>query len=452
MENNGNVKATKLGARIWTSAIIFGFVGQIAWVVENMYFATFAQDVFANSGRMDMSYLVTTLMVWLSAITATVTTIFAGGWCDKLGKRKPFVAIGYIFWGITIMLFAFIPMKAEQSKIAGIAAMLIIFDCIMTFAGSTANDAAFNTWVADVTDTTNRGRMNTVLALLPVFATIVVFVGLGQLYNSQNESNIVFFLVLGAIPIVAGILAFFLMKDSKNILKNTNPNFLKDVFYGFNGKVIKDNKMLYVCLTTSALLGISQQTFFSYLINFVQNTVGLGDNYVIPLAVVILGAALLTGVIGFLGDKFGRKHLYMPLLCVVIISTLIMYLIKFMPQNIWVPLLYVVGILMLGSILGLGGLLMSSFQDYIPKGYEGRFQGVRMLFTVLIPMVIGPLVTLILGLNTVDTSSATFNPPFSMFLAASIIAVLAILPGIFVRKDSERLRNQLISELNNTNE
>lgn len=441
------VKATKLGLRNWSSIILFGFVGQIAWVVENMYFATFAQDVFANSGRADMAYLVTTLMVWLSAITATVTAIFAGSWCDKLGKRKPFVSIGYIAWGATIMLFAFIPMSASQEKIAGVAAMLIIFDCIMTFAGSTANDAAYNTWVTDITDTTNRGKVNTVLALLPVFATILVFVGLGQLYNSKNESNVVFFIVLGAIPMATGLIALFLMKDSKNIIKNTNPGFLKDTFYGFSPKVVKDNKMLYVCLITSALLGISQQTFFSYLINFVQNTIGLGDNYVIPLAVVILGAAIITGLMGFLGDKFGKKHFYIPLLLTVVVSTLIMYLIKFMPQNIWIPLLYVVGILMLGSILGLSGMLMGSFQDYIPKGYEGRFQGVRMFFTVLIPMIIGPLVTLILGLNSVDTSSATFNPPFSMFLCASIIALLALIPAFFVRKDANRLRTKLLSEL-----
>ena len=29
-------KTTPLGFRIWISAIVFGLVGQIAWVVENM--------------------------------------------------------------------------------------------------------------------------------------------------------------------------------------------------------------------------------------------------------------------------------------------------------------------------------------------------------------------------------------------------------------------------------
>ncbi|MBO4554762.1 MAG: MFS transporter [Clostridia bacterium] len=437
-------RTTPLGLRIWISAIAFGLVGQIAWVVENMYFATFAQDIFANSGRTDMSYLVTTLMVWLSAVTATITTIFAGGWCDKTGKRKPFVAYGYIGWGATIMLFAAIPMQASASKIAGVAAMLIVFDCVMTFAGSVANDAAFNTWVTDVTDTTNRGRVNTILALMPVFATIIVFIGLGNLYNASASSNWLFFVVLGAIPMVAGVIAIFLMKDSKNIVKNTNPNFLKETFYGFRPSVAKDNKMLYVCLTTFALLGISQQTFFSYIINFVQNTLELGESYVIPLAVIILGAAAMTGLTGFLSDKFGKKHLIYPLLVVAIAGTLLMYLLKFMSKAVWLPLAYVIGILMLGSLLGLSGILMSSFQDYIPKGYEGRFQGVRMCFSVLIPMIIGPLVTLVLGLKDADTGAVGFKPPFSMFLAASIIAALAAVPAFFVRKDSDRLRESLL--------
>ena len=121
-----------------------------------------------------------------------------------------------------------------------------------------------------------------------------------------------------------------------------------------------------------------------------------------------------------------------------------MYLLKFMSKAVWLPLAYVIGILMLGSLLGLSGILMSSFQDYIPKGYEGRFQGVRMCFSVLIPMIIGPLVTLVLGLKDADTGAVGFKPPFSMFLAASIIAALAAVPAFFVRKDSDRLRESLL--------
>ena len=71
-------KSNSLGARIWSSLIICGLIGQIAWIIENMYFATFAQDIFEDTAKYGNNYYIaTTLMVILSALTATLTTIFA---------------------------------------------------------------------------------------------------------------------------------------------------------------------------------------------------------------------------------------------------------------------------------------------------------------------------------------------------------------------------------------
>ncbi|MCM1306047.1 MAG: MFS transporter [Bacteroides sp.] len=448
--SNDAVKSTRLGPKIWFCAIFFGLIGQIAWIVENMYFATFAQDIYANSGRHDLGYVVTTLMVIFSAITATVTTIFAGGLCDKVGKRKPFISYGYIAWGITIMLFAAIPMSAKGAMVAGVAVMLIIFDCIMTLAGSTSNDAAFNAWVIDHTDTTNRGKVNAILSIMPVIAVVLVFIGLGPLYDKEKASNWLFFIVLGAIPLVAGVIAIFLLKDKPNLVKNANPNYLKETFYGFRPNVAKKNKMLYVTLTASCIVGIAQQTFFSYLINFVVETLGFGSSFVIPLAVIIVASAVFTGVCGVFYDKLGRKHFYIPLLAVMILSTLSLYLLKFTPKGSagMQAILYIGGILMMGAILSLGGALGATFQDYIPRGYEGRFQGVRMCFSVLIPMIVGPIISLGIGMDAMGMNADGFTPPYEIFLAASIIALFAIIPIIFVIKDSTRLRQSLIAERN----
>lgn len=438
-----SVKTTKLGGKVWLCAILFGLVGQIAWSVENMYFAKMAQDIGANVGNVDWGTIVSTLMIWLSAIMATGTTIFAGGFIDKLGKRKPFVAYGYLAWGVTIMLFAAIPMTPATETLGLIAALLVIFDCIMTFFGSTANDAAFNTWMTDVTDSTNRGKVNSVMSIFSILAFVLVFV-IGMLtYDAGN--TIAFFITLGVLPIVIGIVAIFVMKDSPNVIKNSNPNYFKETFYGFRPSVIKNNKMLYVCLTASCILGISQQTFFSYLINFITNTLGITD-FILPLAIVIVLAGVLTAVTGILYDKFGRKFFYLPLVLVVIATTIVIYLMKFMPQNTYVYVLVVAGTFMLGALLAGGGALMSTFQDYIPKGSEGRFQGVRMCFTVLLPMLIGPLITMIINLMKMDNQSVDYMPPFEIFLAAAIIAVFAIIPIIFVMKDANKLRARKLAE------
>ncbi len=452
-----SAKSTPLGKRIWFCAVFFGLIGQIAWVVENMFFAKFGQDLFDTQG--ELYYTVTTLMVILSALTATVTTIFAGGLVDKTGKRKPFITFGYIIWGVTIMLFAAVPINFSASENWGIIAVLVILDCVMTLFGSTSNDAAFNAWVTDVTDSTNRGKVNTILSVMPVVATVLVF-GIGMFtYDNgatvTNEAGEIvkvaigdrnplfiklFFIIIGIFPMIGGVVSAFTMKDAPNIVRNSNPDYLKETFYGFRPSVVKANKMMYVTLAVICLLGIAQQTFMSYLINFIANTLGITD-YIVPLAAIIVVGAVITGVLGVFFDKIGRKKFYFPLLAILIVGAIVVYCMKFMPQNAYLPILIVGGIILLGAMLALGGALTSTFQDYIPKGAEGRFQGVRMIFTVLIPMVLGIAIAQVVGINSLDAHDAgQTTPPFELFLAAAVIVALAAIPLFFVFKDADRLR------------
>ncbi len=438
MDNKTAKAVNPLGGKVWFSAIFFGLIGQIAWIVENMYFATFAQDIFANSGRSDMSYWVTTLMVILSAIAATATTIFAGAWSDRAGKRKPFIAFGYIFWGLTIMLFALLPMKVSSGSVITIAVLIILFDCIMTFAGSTSNDAAFNAWVADNTDDTNRGRLNGILSILPVIAVVIVFVGLGSLYNSANESNALFFTVIGAIPLISGIIALFTIKDAKGLRPAGSRNTVSDTFYGFRKETVKNNKMLYVTLIAACLVGIAQQTFYSYLINFLIITLGLGDGFVIPMAVIILGSAIVTGIFGFMFDKYGRKRFYYPVLLMTVLGILSFFCIQYFSGTARNLILYVGGIVMMGGLLSVLAALNANFQDLIPENSQGRLQGVRMCFTVLIPMIIGPIISLILGLDAMGINGSDFVPPFSLYAAAAIVATIAFIPVTVIRRNAAR--------------
>ena len=69
-----------------------------------------------------------------------------------------------------------------------------------------------------------------------------------------------------------------------------------------------------------------------------------------------------------------------------------------------------------------------------------------MCFTVLLPMLIGPLITMCLNLDKIDDAAPTFAPPFEIFLAATIVAILAIVPIVFVMKDSNRLREKKLQE------
>ena len=89
----------KLSGRFWLALTLFSLIGQVAWVIENMYFNVFMYEMF-NATAADIS-----MMVAASAIAATLTTVFMGPLSDRIGKRKLFMCGGYILWGISILSF-----------------------------------------------------------------------------------------------------------------------------------------------------------------------------------------------------------------------------------------------------------------------------------------------------------------------------------------------------------
>ena len=99
----------KLSPKFWLALTIFSLIGQIAWVVENMYFNVFIYKMF-HASPSDIS-----LMVSASAIAATVTTVLIGALSDKIGKRKLFICGGYILWGISIWSFALIRIEIIEA-------------------------------------------------------------------------------------------------------------------------------------------------------------------------------------------------------------------------------------------------------------------------------------------------------------------------------------------------
>ncbi len=80
--------------------------------------------------------------------------------------------------------------------------MVVVMDSIMTFFGSTANDAAFNAWTADVASSDTRGRVEGVLNLSVFLAQIVAMVAAGMLIDSLGYFT--FFYLLGGIVMWSG--------------------------------------------------------------------------------------------------------------------------------------------------------------------------------------------------------------------------------------------------------
>lgn len=424
----------KLSKRIWSSVILFGFFGQLAWMVENMYFNVFLYNTITDNPR------AISAMVAASAITATLTTLVMGVLSDRVGKRRNFIVAGYIVWGFTTMAFAFLTVEnaaklfPSLNAVSVAAISVIIMDCVMTFFGSTANDGAFNAWVTDVTDTSNRGKVEAVLSALPLVAMLVIF-GVFDGYTKAGNWK-TFYFIIGGMVTFGGVVGMFLIKDDKKLRPNKD-NYFKNIVYGFRPSTVKDNKMLYIALCAFTIVNIAYQIFLPYLIIYIDNYLGIHD-YAIPLAIILVLSAVFSVIVGGIMDKVGKHKFMIPMLIVLILGFVGVYFARTI-----VPLA-VMGTVMMGANLIVCAAVGATIRDYTPEDKAGLFQGVRMCFAVLLPMIIGPYIgsAVIIGSNETYTELGVTKqvPTPNIFLAAAVVCAVALIPMVILVK---RKKNEI---------
>ena len=426
------MQKTKLGSKFYLALVIFSLVGQVAWVVENMYLNVFIYQMFRATAE-QISF-----MVAASAVTATVTTLLIGALSDKLGKRKVFICAGYILWGISILGFGliraeavhnlFFPMMSFNGAALSLCITLtIVLDCVMTFFGSSANDAAFNAWLTDATDETNRGTAEGINAMMPLLAILVVFGSFMGMDQSKAGDWTVIFTVIGGVVIALGIAGFFLIQDT-GVKMAENQNYFANIFYGFRPSVIKSNKSLYMTLILLAVFNISIQIFMPYLILYYTEALGLAD-YVLIFAPAIIVSAAFTALYGKVYDKCGFKTAIIPTLALLMVG----YVLLFFVRN--TALVFIASLIMMCGFIGTGAMIGALIRDLTPENKAGMFQGLRIVGQVLIPGVIGPAIGAAVLKNAdvvVNTDGTTsFIPNENIFLAAfvaGIFACLALIP------------------------
>ena len=421
------------GRNNWTILLLFGLVGQLAWSVENMYFNLFVFDtVSPNLGAI-------TLMVQLSGVMATVATLIAGTVSDKVGNRSKFISIGYAVWGVTVALFGYLSpsltmrlfdVSLDQAVTITLAAV-IIGDCVMTLFGSTANDACFNAWVTDNTKSSFRGTVEGVLAILPLIAMLIVAGGFGILVGLLGGYSTVF-LLLGIVISACGIAGLFIIKDSDELEKNGT---LNDIFYGFRPSVIESNKSLYAALLIVVVYGIACQIFMPYLIIYMRTYLGFSViEYSIVFGAAIAIGAVINVYLGRLSDKMDKKRLLYVASAIMAVGLFAMYLAKGMGHVATLILFGIAGFVMITGFIFVSALTGAIVRDNTPPESAGKLQGVRMVFSVLIPMLVGPMIGN--GINKAmnvplenagaDAMTTEYSPAPEIFLAGAIVSCLLI--------------------------
>ena len=424
-----------LNARKWLGIILIGLFGQFAWTIENMYFNVFLYNTIST----DPGYIAS--MVAWSATVATLTTLLMGALSDRLGRRKALITLGYVLWGVSTGLFGFItPENAARlfpgANAAAAAAILVVLDCVMTFFGSTANDAAFNAYITDVTEQSNRGRVESVLAILPLIAMLVIF-GLFDGLTQQGRWK-EFFGIFGIAVSVVGLLSLGLIQDDEGLKPRKDSTF-KNLLYGLRPGVVKESPELYLSFAAFCLFSIGVQVFFPYLIIYIQNYLGITD-YALILGVVLILASVISVVSGRFIDSLGKLVFVFPAALIMLLGLLGMYFVR-KPAGVMVA-----GTVMMGGYMMVSAALSANIRDWTPEGKVGHFQGIRMIFAVMLPMIIGPAIgaAVIRGSNStyVELGQVKTVPTPGIYLAAGAVLLLSVLPILLLRRREKQLPRQ----------
>ncbi len=396
----------KVGLRNWLIIIIIGLAGQFAWAIENMYLNTYITYLnFSAPADQGFDYsLMIAITTAASAIVATFTTLLMGVLSDRLNKRKIFISVGYILWGVSTASFGLLNVNSSQSLFvismtASMAAiMVIVIDCLMTFLGSSANDAAFNSYITKSIDDKNRAKVEGVLSILPLVAMLMIFVALNGLTTDEGGNRWdLFFYIVGGVVVLVGIASIFLVpKDSGE--KDASQSFKRLLIEGFRPNIIKDNKKLYFTLLLYFIYGVAIQVYFPYLMVYIEKSCSISNAgglspFVIVMAVALVLGSALSVLVGFIADKVGKEKMIALVFGILGVGLLMMFFIPYFANDVLRTIAGAIsGLIMILGYVAVPTILNAIVREYIPKGKEGTFLGVRMIFVVALPMVIGPFI------------------------------------------------------------
>lgn len=439
----GNMSPVKFWLVVWG----MGLAGQLCWNMENQWFNTF---VYAKIAK-DVD--IVTWMVILSAFVTTISTFVFGTLSDRMGNRKKFVSIGYIIWGAATIIFGLTEFVTKiGANMIALAGFLVVFtDAIMSFFGSMGNDSGYNVWLNDHTNDNNKGQVGAALAVLPVIGTIVGTVLGGALINIGDYQLL--FWSMGIFVIIFGIISLFIMKDHPSVKPEQRGSFWKQVFEVFNFKRLKGNKNmkeLILANLVACFFFIPFNFYFTHMGNWIIYDVGFNEGDMgliqgIPLALAVF---VTIPFIKLINKNKIPLVAFIAVICNAI-GLLLIYLFVKDSSNVDTSSVFALkNIPILGCVflVGVGYVLITQtcmiwVKGLFPEESKGQFEGVRVLFFTLIPMLIGTLIG-----NGIIKHTAQGDPHYdqfgllievpqeNLFLWASIIVLLTFIPLIIGSK------------------
>ena len=261
---------------------------------------------------------------------------------------------------------------------------------------------------------------------MPVFATIFGAVVSGIIIDAIDF--LAFFGLMGGLVAAVGILSLFTLQDSPTLRpKRDEKGFWHQFLSVFNWHTVKENRELFWVFLVMMVYFIGFNVYFPYITIYFVNYLGYDYGMTgIIQGVGLLAAAGLTIPAARLID---RGKMAQVVLAALVCNTAGLVLVGFF-QNIAILLFGVFGA-GIGYILVLQSLT-AWMKNLYPEEQRGQFEGVKQIFFVCIPMIIGPAIATQvikhLGVEMEVSGVVGMVPAPSLFLISAALTMLTVLP------------------------
>jgi MFS family permease len=251
----------------------------------------------------------------------------------------------------------------------------------------------------------------------------------------DNFGYYVFFYGLGGLVTLSGVIAQFVLKEPPIPPEAREPEdpFWRKIVRTISPKLLKENRILTLLFVSMALSGIAANVHTPYRFQYIEHYLGF-SKWQISLVggSAIILSSIIVGIVGGISHRFNRKSF------IILLTLMNCGFTAGIAFVITIPGLLIMFTLSLGSGLSVMAIRGGWFFDKYPTGDIGRFQGIRMIFGVAIPMVFGPPIGAFvieqLGIPTNEEGLEGFIPTPWIFIVGGILSLISLIPLFLIEK------------------
>jgi len=241
---------------------------------------------------------------------------------------------------------------------------------------------------------------------------------------------VLLFAVVGAVTMVAGVAAWFLVRDVPSI-RPQRDGVIASIAHGLSPRTVRRNPRLYLALAAIGVVSVATQIYMPYLLIYIERYLKV-ESYALLLGVALLSASIISVLGGRIIDRVGKLRFILPAAALYGLGLVLMFLLR------GVGPVMIAGVIVMAGFMLVAATTAGLVRDYTPRDRTGSVQGVRILFMSMVPSLIGPFIGAAVIIDAdefyVDLGVLKQVPTPGIFLAAAITLTIIVVPVIALRR------------------